>query len=50
MTEKFDKRSLQKLREAAEAVAPQSNPRAAKSLADLKEAVKRMEQENQKGK
>ena len=49
MTEKFDKRSLRKLREAVEMVPPQSSPRAAKALDDLKSAVKRIERENQKG-
>jgi hypothetical protein len=40
----IDSASLEQLRREVEKIPPQTNPRAAKSLADLKAAVKRLEE------
>lgn len=45
MSDKPDPKSLRKLKAAAAMIPPQTSPRAAKSLADLKRAIRRMERE-----
>jgi hypothetical protein len=46
---KIDPKSLAKLKAEAEAIPPQTMPRAAKNLADLKASIQRMERDNEKG-
>jgi hypothetical protein len=44
---KIDRKSLAKLKAEVEAIPPQTMPRAAKNLADLKAAITRMEREKE---
>ena len=46
MTQKFDRESLRKLKEAVDSIPPQTMPRAVKNVEELKAAIKRLEREN----